>query len=140
MTNFANLTLDTSTSRQHECPRGSPLLRQSNLTLLDELFLTSRVPIPQGTNIQYDTCYDTFDTTAHNNINHSPDINDEETNPPNHTIFIEACLKRKKRDLSPSLADFIKTNLGDNDIRVTSPTHPTPRSILFFDSSLALCS
>ena len=58
-----------------------------------------------------------------------PDINDEETDPPDHTIFVEACLKRKERDLSPSLADFIKTNLGDNDIRVTSPYYASDAKI-----------
>lgn len=52
-----------------------------------------------------------------------PNIDDDSMDPPDHTIFIEASFSCKNRKLSTFLSNFITTNLGDNNIRVTASFH-----------------
>ena len=70
-------------------------------------------------------------------------MDEEGVNPPDHTLFIEATFQRGKKPLSRSLSDFITTNLGDDDLRVTSPQNASNAKIdpvlrIFFGALLMI--
>ena len=74
-----------------------------------------------------------------------PDMDEEDVDPPDHTLFIEATFRRGKKPLSQSLSDFITTNLGDDDLRVTSPRNNSNAKIdpvlrIFFGALLMIIS
>ena len=109
-------------------------LRVGELTTRDREIINSRV-ISEVTGVRPPTGPDVFRVVPSNKERNSiqclafqkllaathPDMDEEGVDPPDHTLFIEASFRRGNKPLSQSLSDFITANLGDDDLRVTSP-------------------
>ena len=133
-------------------------LRVNKLTKKDREIINSRV-ISEATGVAPPTGPDVFRVVPSNKERNSiqccafqklleashPDINEEGVNPPDHTLFIEATFRRGNKPLSQSLSDFITTNLGDDDLRVTSPRNVSNAKIdpilrIFYGALLMIIS
>ena len=131
-------------------------LRVGKLTKRDREIINSRV-IGEATGVEPPTGTDVFRVVPSNKERNSiqccgfqkllaathPDMDEEGVNPPDHTLFIEATFQRGKKPLSRSLSDFITTNLGDDDLRVTSPQNASNAKIdpvlrIFFGALLMI--
>ena len=131
-------------------------LRVGKLTKKDREIINSRV-ISEATGVAPPTGPDVFRVVPSNKERNSiqclafqkllaathPDMDEEDIDPPDHTLFIEATFRCGKKPLSQSLSDFITTNLGDDDLRVTSPCNNSNAKIdpvlrIFFGALLMI--